>query len=90
MRAQNLVGEHIVCNAARAGARSYVLRIGQSIGDTAKGAWNDKEFVPLMVRSALTLKALPTLRDVCFPFDASFAHSSRIIKMVAALLLASS
>lgn len=23
-----LVGEHIVCNAARAGARSYVLRIG--------------------------------------------------------------
>ena len=70
-----LVGEHAVCNAAHAGARSYVLRIEQIVGDTAKGAWNDKEFVPLMVRSALTLKALPTLREVCFAFDASFALS---------------
>ena len=65
-----LVGEHIVCNAARAGARSYVLRIGQIVGDTKNGVWNDKEFMPLMVRSALTLKALPNLREVRFLFDA--------------------
>ena len=59
-----LVGEHVVCNAARAGAPSYVLRIGQVVGDTAKGVWNDKEFIPSLVRSALTLNALPTLREV--------------------------
>lgn len=59
-----LVGEHIVLNAARAGARSYVLRIGQIVGDARSGVWNDKEFIPSMIRSALTLKALPTLQEV--------------------------
>ena len=67
-----LMDEHIVYNAARAGARSYVLCIGQIVDDTAKGAWNDKGFVPLMVRSALTLKALPTSREVCFPLRYSW------------------
>lgn len=58
------VGEHVVCNAARAGARSYVFRIGQVVGDTLKGVWNDKEFLPMLIRSALTLKTLPILQDV--------------------------
>ncbi len=62
-----LVGEHIVRNAARAGARSYVLRIGQVVGDAQHGLWNDKEFIPSMIRSALTLKALPNLQEVCLP-----------------------
>jgi len=61
-----LVGEHIVRNAAQAGARSYILRIGQIVGDARNGVWNDKEFIPSMIRSALTLKALPTLQEVCF------------------------
>ncbi|KAH6663644.1 hypothetical protein B0J14DRAFT_682919 [Halenospora varia] len=60
-----LVGEHIVRNAARAGAHAYVLRIGQVAGDSINGVWNDKEFIPLMIRSALTLKALPDLRERC-------------------------
>lgn len=59
-----LVGEHIVQNAARAGARSYVLRIGQIVGDAKTGVWNDKEFIPSLIRSALTLKALPAVREV--------------------------
>jgi thioester reductase-like protein len=59
-----LVGEHIVRNAARAGARSYVLRIGQIVGDAQNGVWNDNEFIPSMIRSALTLKALPALQEV--------------------------
>lgn len=67
-----LVGEHIVRNAARAGASSYVLRIGQIVGDARNGVWNDKEFMPSMIRSALTLKALPTLQEVSFLFTASF------------------
>ena len=60
-----LVGEHIVLNAARAGARSYVLRVGQVVGDSAAGLWNDKEAIPSMIRSALTLKALPLLNQSC-------------------------
>lgn len=59
-----LVGEHIVRNAARSGARSYVLRIGQVVGDTGRGIWNDGEAIPLMIQSAKTMKILPDLKEV--------------------------
>jgi thioester reductase-like protein len=59
-----LVGEHIVRNATRAGARGYVLRIGQIVGDTVNGVWNDEEFIPAMIRSALTMRALPMFQEV--------------------------
>ena len=60
-----LVAEHIVRNAAlttRIHAR--VLRIGQIVGDSKIGLWNDTEAIPLMIRSALTLKVLPALDEV--------------------------
>ncbi|KAI9716320.1 MAG: putative NRPS-like protein biosynthetic cluster [Candelaria pacifica] len=60
-----LVGEHMVLNAARNGARSYVLRIGQIVGDLQSGFWNDNEYVPSMIRSALIMKALPSLDETC-------------------------
>ncbi len=60
-----LVGEHMVLNAARSGARSYVLRIGQIVGDLQSGFWNDNEYVPSMIRSALFMKALPALNENC-------------------------
>lgn len=60
-----LVGEHMVLNAARSGARSYVLRIGQIVGDLRSGFWNDNEYVPSMIRSALVMKALPALDEKC-------------------------
>lgn len=60
-----LVGEHMVLNAARSGARSYVLRIGQIVGDLQSGFWNDNEYVPSMIRSALSMKALPALNEEC-------------------------
>ena len=60
-----LVGEHMVLNAARCGARSYVLRIGQIVGDLQSGFWNDNEYVPSMIRSALSIKALPALNENC-------------------------
>ncbi|KAI9042662.1 acetyl-CoA synthetase-like protein [Aspergillus affinis] len=67
-----LVGEHIVRNAARRGARSYVLRIGQVVGDTVQGVWNEGESIPLMIRSAKTMKILPDLKEKCswLPVDA--------------------
>ncbi|KAI0466492.1 hypothetical protein F4859DRAFT_526594 [Xylaria cf. heliscus] len=60
-----LVAEHIVLNAARRGARAYVLRIGQIVGDTLHGIWNENEFIPALIRSALTLKTLPRLEEQC-------------------------
>ncbi|KAJ5773779.1 hypothetical protein N7457_008675 [Penicillium paradoxum] len=60
-----LIGEHIVSNARRSGARAYSLRIGQVSGHSKKGLWNDSEALPLMIRSALTLKALPELSQTC-------------------------
>ncbi|KAJ5668681.1 hypothetical protein N7462_009751 [Penicillium macrosclerotiorum] len=60
-----LVGEHVVNVARRTGARAFSLRIGQVSGHSKKGLWNDSEALPLMLRSALTLRALPTLPHAC-------------------------
>ncbi|KAL5041346.1 hypothetical protein BDW71DRAFT_212205 [Aspergillus fruticulosus] len=60
-----LVGERIISNARKSGARVYSLRIGQVSGHSKKGLWNDSEAIPLMLRSALTLKALPKLDMDC-------------------------
>lgn len=59
------VGEHIVSRAAsEAGAKACVLRIGQVVGDTREGIWNDQEFLPMMIRSSLVLGVLPVLAEV--------------------------
>lgn len=60
-----LIGEHIVSAAHRAGARAYSLRIGQVSGHSKKGLWNDTEALPLLIRSAFTLRALPDLDQTC-------------------------
>jgi thioester reductase-like protein len=57
--------EHILHQAAtRAGADTIVARIGQIIGDNEKGIWNSGEAIPLMVRSATVVGALPDLKGV--------------------------
>lgn len=59
-----LVSEHVAVNAARdTGALTRVLRIGQIVGDGKAGLWNDTEAIPLIIRSALTLKTLPALDE---------------------------
>jgi thioester reductase-like protein len=58
-----LVAERLCKLAHDAGLDARVLRIGQIVGDTRLGQWNDTEAIPLMIRSAVTLGALPTLRD---------------------------
>ncbi len=60
-----LVGQHMVLRAAQAGARSYVLRIGQVAGDSIHGVWNEKESVPNMIRSVFFMRALPAVDEVC-------------------------
>lgn len=49
--------------AASNGARVGVLRIGQLVGDSENGVWNQTEAWPLLFRSALTTGALPMLEE---------------------------
>jgi len=58
-----LVAERLCREARAAGLDARVLRVGQIIGDTRHGQWNPTEAIPLMLRSAVTLGALPTLDD---------------------------
>jgi Putative dehydrogenase domain of multifunctional non-ribosomal peptide synthetases and related enzymes len=60
-----LIGEHIVSVARASGARAFSLRIGQVSGHSKKGLWNDSEALPLLIRSALTLEALPEMDQTC-------------------------
>ncbi|KAK1141640.1 putative NRPS-like protein biosynthetic cluster [Aspergillus melleus] len=60
-----LVTEHIVNYAARErGMSARVLRVGQIIGDTVHGIWNDSEAIPMIMQTAKTIGALPRLDDV--------------------------
>lgn len=59
------VGESIVHQARAAGARSYSVRIGQISGHSERAGWNETEAVPLLIRSALTLHALPAMEAEC-------------------------
>ena len=61
-----LVSERIMQGAVEeAGANATILRIGQVVGDTKLGWWNDNEAFPLMIRSALTMGLLPELDLSC-------------------------
>jgi len=63
-----LVAEHVVQKAVEDfGAWACNLRIGQIVGDTKLGLWNENEAPPLMIRSALSLGSLPSLDIVCIP-----------------------
>ncbi|KAK3643505.1 hypothetical protein LTR22_015607 [Elasticomyces elasticus] len=61
-----LVAEHICMNAARStGLTVHVLRIGQIIGDMQHGIWNAREAIPMILQSASTVGALPSLNEQC-------------------------
>lgn len=59
-----LVAEHLCMKAAaQTGIPVYVLRIGQIIGDNDHGIWNSTEAIPLMMRTAATINALPSIDE---------------------------
>jgi thioester reductase-like protein len=58
-----LVAERLCHHAEQAGLDARVLRVGQIVGDTRLGQWNDTEAIPLMIRSAVSIGALPELND---------------------------
>ncbi|KAK1856583.1 male sterility protein [Colletotrichum chrysophilum] len=59
-----VVTEHVVKAAAtKTGMTARVLRLGQIVGDSEGGVWNQTEAIPLMIRSAKVIKALPALDE---------------------------
>ncbi|KAL0568452.1 hypothetical protein V5O48_013531 [Marasmius crinis-equi] len=57
------VVEKICERAGEAGVRVGVLRIGQMVGDSVNGVWNETEAWPLLFKSANTVGALPMLDE---------------------------
>ncbi|KDN71051.1 putative male sterility protein [Colletotrichum sublineola] len=58
-----VVAEHLCARATNAGIKARVLRIGQIVADTRHGIWNATEAIPLMLQTAITVGALPKLRE---------------------------
>jgi thioester reductase-like protein len=59
------VAENLVALAAQTrGIRSESLRIGQMVGDTVHGVWNETEAISLQLKSAQTIGAMPDLDEV--------------------------
>lgn len=57
------VSENLCAKAAEAGVTARVLRIGQIVADTLHGIWNAQEGVPMMMQTAVTIGALPKLKE---------------------------
>ncbi|KAI5285162.1 hypothetical protein KEM54_000776 [Ascosphaera aggregata] len=59
------VGEMIMIDAVKKGANTINVRIGQTVGDTKEGIWNDTDSYPLMIRAATVMKMIPDVRETC-------------------------
>ncbi|KAF7185422.1 Adenylate-forming reductase [Pseudocercospora fuligena] len=59
-----LVTEYICDRATKqTGLKARVLRVGQVIGDTQNGVWNATEAIPMILQTAKTVGALPSLDE---------------------------
>lgn len=59
------VAENLVSLASQSrGIRAESLRIGQMVGDTRAGVWNETEAISLQLKGAQVVKAMPDLDEV--------------------------
>jgi thioester reductase-like protein len=75
------VGEQLCSIAGKTrGVRSEVFRLGQMVGDTQHGIWNNTEAIPLMIKSAQTIGALPVYEETVswLPVDLAAAAGVEI------------
>ncbi|KAF7293216.1 L-aminoadipate-semialdehyde dehydrogenase [Mycena chlorophos] len=63
--------------AAEKGVSTGVLRIGQMVGDSVNGVWNETEAWPLMLKGAQTIGALPTINE--YPSWLPTDHAAKAI-----------
>ncbi|KAM5540045.1 hypothetical protein V8D89_006185 [Ganoderma adspersum] len=57
------IAERILCNAEQHNVPISIVRLGQVCGDRS-GYWNEKEWFPAMIKSALSIRCLPNLKAV--------------------------
>lgn len=63
--ASKWVSETILLRAMKErGLRANVVRVGQLCGDLEKGGWNEKEWVPALVKGSQALGAFPERVEV--------------------------
>ncbi|EPQ30075.1 uncharacterized protein PFL1_02192 [Pseudozyma flocculosa PF-1] len=74
--------ERLCGHVNRLGGAALVLRIGQMIGDSERGVWNETEAISLMIKSGQTVGCLPALSESVswLPVD----HAGWIIANLAA------
>ncbi|KAJ7127122.1 acetyl-CoA synthetase-like protein [Mycena epipterygia] len=68
------VAENLLIQASKeTGLRTHVVRVGQLCGDSVVGAWNEKEWLPAMVRGSQILGAVPQMDEAIswIPLDAA-------------------
>ncbi|KAL1746963.1 hypothetical protein HDZ31DRAFT_32891 [Schizophyllum fasciatum] len=70
------VVERLCQRAAEKGVRVGVLRIGQMVGDTENGVWNETEAWPLMFKGAQTMGALPKTGERVYWLPVDYAGRS--------------
>lgn len=62
--ALKLIVTQMLARAAEKGLPTTSLRVGQVSGSADTGAWNTNEWVPIMVKTSLALRMLPTTPGV--------------------------
>jgi thioester reductase-like protein len=58
------VSERLLIAAAKRGLQTTSLRLGQITGGYANGAWATTDWVPLMIKSSVTMGFLPMTKGV--------------------------
>ena len=70
------VTEHMLENVSKqTGLHTVVMRLGQVAGDRT-GYWNEKEWFPSLVKTALHQRCLPHLEGVCIRPASAFISLS--------------
>lgn len=73
------VGERMLYAASKqTGLKTATVRSGQIAGSRSSGSWNTNEWLPSIIKSATTLKCLPTGDDVVAWLPVDYASQSVI------------
>lgn len=74
----------------RSGLQGTTVRLGQISGGEPIGAWSPNDWLPILVKSSVTLKGLPSLPGVCFDQIFCTIVDSLTLKLLGMLLGANS
>lgn len=77
------MAESILLRAAKeSGLKTNIVRVGQLCGDSKTGGWNEKEWVPVMLKGSQVLGAIPHRVEVRVSTFGSGPYSKRLLQNV--------